>query len=327
MGRLLLLVSLLYSISFSIERTEEMGGAPAAIMRSGFGARAQGLGNAFVAVFGPGINPYWNTGAITFQKNSGLESGGSLLSLGRREGYVSYHRSIKPRGAFGLSWLYRGDPDIELIDAKENTVGTTSDAFNILHIGIGYRLLRKVGVGLSINMFNHKLYKYKSSGTGIIDISIASVLNNNWSFGANIKNLTFISGAIPWQVETGTELNYVPKFSFPYELKLGTSYKNKWWNKPFLISIEENFFVWKEEKDSSDPDNYVQSRYWSHTEHAGFEWWLYPIFALRSGYDNGRFPIGIAVKNIIANGEIDYSFCIERNGMGFNHNIELIWQF
>ncbi len=324
MAKLLLCISILYSIALPISTAQEAGGIPTAIMQSGAGARSQGLGNATVAVFDATPYAYCNPGAMSLIKEKGFNAGGSLLSIDRKEGYLSYKHNIKHRGAFGVSWISRGDLDIDIINSDEKIIGSTSNLFNMIHISASYPVKRTVGIGVSMSILNHKLYKYSSSRKGVLNIGVAYAFNSNVSLGINFRNLAFYNGGIPWQVETGTGFNAVRNFSLPYKGEFGASYKDTLNNKPILISLEEDFFVWYEEVEL-DILNSKRLKYWYHTDHIGLEIWAYPVLALRAGYDNGRIPIGFGVKK--GNNLINYSFCFERNGMGYNHNFEFIWQY
>jgi hypothetical protein len=175
-------------------------------------------------------------------------------------------------------------------------------------------------VGGAISIFQNKLYEYNSQGVGLMDLSVFNPWSDHLSFGANVKNINWISGKIPWQVKTDTDLNAVNEFSLPYETKAGACYKNVFKGTPFLVTVEEDLFSWKDEESGE--------WYWDHQEHAGVEAGLSPRFFVRTGYDNGRFPLGISVKNLITGkNSLHYVFSFERNGMGFNHNMEWVWQF
>jgi len=308
-----------------MEQTKIGGEFGNAMLLSGFGARSQGLGNATAAIFDHTANPFKNTSGMSFHNGYRIVTGGSILSLGRREGYISYAHQIKPRGTFGIAWFYRGDPSIRLIDNEsEKFVGTGSESVNNFNIGLAYRVFKRTAIGATISFYFHNIFyepekKVNIFSVGNLNFSLAKIMNKHWTIATTIKNLKFIGETDSWRLPTGFDLEAVQKVRIPYVLNLGSSYRRIFQNREFLVSVEENLFLWE------DQDGGL--RFWQHTDHVGAEVWLYPRFSIRTGYDDGRFPIGIGIRNIIKGSELNYAFSFERNSMGYNNNMEWIWQF
>jgi len=313
-----LLVSLFWAAAQAFPPNVPLGGLPGGMLRTGYGAEGQGMGNATVALSDAVAGMQANPALLALSPQRVLHLGGSLLSLDRREGFAMFMQPIRPKAAIGFAWLYRGDPEFEIIDADETVAGTSSESFNAARVGLAYRPRRTLSLGATLGFFYHRVHEFNSSSVGLLDLGAYWQATRALSAGLAVKNLPILSGKIPWQVPTGTDWNAVADFSLPYHAKLGACYKGLFRNHDYRVALEENLFFWQ-----SASDRWL----WTHSQHAGVEAWVTPRFAVRTGYDRGRFPLGFGISDILKGLDFDYSFAFERNGMGLNHTVEWQWDF
>jgi len=290
-----------------------LGGVPGAMQRAGFGARNQGMGNASVALVDPGSGPQANPALLAMTNSRVLRVGGSWLALDRREAFIVYKQRIRAKTSIGGSWLYRDIPEFDLIDDNEEVVGTSSESFHAAQIGLAYRPRRAWAVGAAIGYFRQSVYKFNSSAVGLIDLGICFLPTRTLTAGFAIKNLPILTGSIPWQISDGTDWNAMTDFLLPYHTKTGLCYEGKLKNHAYRIAVEEDVFFWQNE---------TPRWLWAHSEQAGLEAWVTPRFAVRAGYDRGRFPLGFGINDIWKGVNFDYCIAFERNAMGLNHTLE-----
>lgn len=313
MARSLWLVSLFWVVATAMPENVPLGGAPGAMQRAGFGARSQGLGNASVALADPGVGSQANPALLAMTGTRTLRAGGSLLSFDRREAFLVYKQRMRANTAIGGSWLYREIPEFDLVDDNEEIIGTSSESYHAAQIGLAYRPRRTWAVGAAIGYFKQRVHEFNSSAVGIIDLGLCFLPSRKLTAGFALKNLPLLSGNVPWQVSTGTDWNAVADFQLPFHTKTGLCYEGKVKTYAYRIVLEEDVFFWQDQ---------TPRWLWAHSEHAGVEAWITPRFAVRTGYDRGRFPLGFGINDIWKGVNLDYCITLERNAMGLNHSLE-----
>lgn len=334
MGKSWLFVSLLALCAFGIERTELGGEFGNAMLTGSVGARAQGLGNAAAALNDQSANAFINPAAMAFNRRTKLQLGGSLLSLSRKEGYASYSHYLKPRGVFGIAWLYRGDPAVTgLRGTDEEIIGDGSEGINAFHMGFAYPKSKRLSFGASISAYFHSLRvpggDFSVSGLGNLSTGIFYIPRKNLTLSLNFRNLPVLGSTLDWKVPSEYDYETVLQVVSPYNIQMGGAYRTAIAKIPVLLSLEENIYLWYNEPDT------IKYWYYGNTHHAGIECQLGSRFFVRAGYDDNRFPFGLTITDISKElemhgrfaADIHYCFAVERNGMGFNHSTELICRF
>jgi len=94
----------------------EKGGYPGQFLRMGLGARAIGMGGAFVSVADDGYAVYYNPAGLSGIQNRTISLGMRFLSLDRTFGFLGYAQHLGPSAGIGFGLVHAGVDDIERRD-------------------------------------------------------------------------------------------------------------------------------------------------------------------------------------------------------------------
>ncbi len=221
----------------------------------GAGARALGLGGAFVAIADDSTASYWNPAGLCQ-----LESGELMLMHAAKFSWlaaydcISYAQSF-PIGTVGVNWIRFGVEDIPRFPEPEGTTGQRknspefrpsakpegyfSDSENALFLSIGKKFVinitpglkltktwATVGIGGSLKMISQALDNNHSRGFGV-DLGILFIMDagslvahegmGDLKLGLNIQDIgTKVSWDTPGQYENTVPTNF--KFGIAYSL-------------------------------------------------------------------------------------------------------------
>ncbi len=171
----------------------------------GFGARAMGMGNAFVALADDPTALYWNSAGLDHIFQQSLTFFHASLPEGSLYDFLGYAYPTLDLGTFGLGIARLGTGGIDEFDLSGSSTGTTfSYDTYVLFLGYGLKLPWNLSAGLSLKVQRRAWYgitlaEYNGdvTATGIgMDLGLLykpefgrSALLRNWSFGMNIQNL------------------------------------------------------------------------------------------------------------------------------------------
>lgn len=143
------------------------GGYAGGFLRFGVGARALGMGNAFVAVADDPTSCYWNPAGLTRVGGIGFTTSTILMSLGRRLDYIGLVRPITHLRAIGVGFVNFGLGDIEGRDQYGLPTQKFSFRESALLVSYGFILREGLGVGLTGKLLNSSLANYRAYGAGV----------------------------------------------------------------------------------------------------------------------------------------------------------------
>ncbi len=124
----LLLVAVICSL-LTCCYADGQGGLDIAVLESGVGARALGMGSAFTAIADNSDAPYWNPAGLSLMKNYQLSTMQTKLSTDADQYYVSFAMPLLG-GGLGISWIQIGMGSI-------TQTSNTTDAYNdVQNLGI-----------------------------------------------------------------------------------------------------------------------------------------------------------------------------------------------
>lgn len=280
------------------------GGQGGAFLRVPLGARANGLGNAFVAVANDGSASYWNPAGLVQIKERTFLGTYSLMSMDRKQYFASYVHAFGSFGTVGLMWSNFGVTDIEGRDAFGNATGSFDDTEMFFNIAYGKKVVQPIELGVGFKYLLHSLKDNKATGF-VFDIGLLSQFNipseflKKLSLGVSVSN---IGGSLKWDTESSHEED------IPVTFRAGSALRFPGENFPFLISFEFDQTV------DEDP-----------TFHTGFEMWIYKYLGLRAGIDDGDLNFGTSFElfNADLRPQIDYAFCPDVLEEGSSHKISL----
>jgi hypothetical protein len=293
----------------------------------GAGARALGMGGAFVAVADDGTTAYWSPGGLPSLKSREVafmycQQFNSLV----KTNFISYVHPTSRWGAFGVSWLRLGVEDIPktgYVDANENCmqdfddkndngvkdpgelyierpviVGSFDDIEDGVFFSYGIKVSAGFSIGLNLKLIRQLLAANSSNGWGI-DIGGLYELFNGFKVGLNLQDVPCTK--LKWDSPTKHE------DVIPFSTKLGAAYTRQ------ISSLKSIFTV------SCSMDTRYET-----DMHYGAEWWLMKTLALRIGLDEGRLSMGSGLR--VSTFQVDYAF-IGHDDLGNTHRISTSVQF
>jgi hypothetical protein len=302
--------------TLSFAANASLGSMDAVAERMGVGSRELAKGNAAVADTSAFSLAYWNPGMLAFKKDLSIALHAENRSLNRAGGSFGIEGGASNRMGVGMAILFRGDTDFLLIDEDDNNQGTAMPFFMLGYAGLGYRLNKTDGIGVSLSMAYDRLglgsewgvaNEYQSPVS--FDIGWFRFWNAKWQSGLQIRNLGFNSRlSAAWRRNPSRDNSLSSSNALrPKTFEAGVIHRNMLLHKPASVSISllsyqvvDTLFVF-------DPDWHIfKARF-------GFEWEVIPNGDIRFGIDEKNPSIGwgyafnIGSKILI----IDYAFIYE----------------
>jgi tetratricopeptide (TPR) repeat protein len=171
----------------------------------GFGARAMGMGNAYVAMADDPTAVYWNPAGLDYIYQQSLTLFHASLPEGGLYDFLGYAYPTLDLGTFALGIGRIGTGDIDQYNIAGDKVGGAFSYDNYrLYLSYGLKLPYNISAGLSIKVlrqgfYNLSLVEYSGdvNATGVgMDLGIlykpefsTSPLLRDWSVGLNVQNM------------------------------------------------------------------------------------------------------------------------------------------
>ena len=265
------------------------------------GVRADGMGEAFVALADDASAIYWNPGGLAFLSRRELFFMHSnwlpQLAPDLFYDYGSYVQHIEGLGTFGASVTYMnfGEQNVTLETGPEVVDHFSSYDFSVSG-AFGTNLSSNIGVGVNMKIIRSNLAPFgqgKEKGSG-----------QAWSFGVDAGLL--YRNFLIHKLNLGINLaNMGPKITYidanqadpqPTNLKLGFAYRliDSEYNKITVTTDFNKLLVRRRANGSSDPfykaiftswiDDPFDLEMKKVISHFGIEYWYSDLIALRAGY-------------------------------------------
>lgn len=285
---------LILGLTTPVEAKEADGGELVAPFKMGMGARATGMGRAFVALADDSSVVYWNPSGLG--RLNGSEVNFSCFqphdSIDGISYYtVSYGHSFSPYlpGALGLGIAYLNTDVDEKINVNQQ----------IAFFSYGYQLNEVISIGTTLKRVDYHLVEYDDDSYGgdlglsfspREGIKVAMLLQDLW--GAEIR-----------PVET--------KERFPFRIRSGLSYS---WKE---LTYNINKMTFSLGVDYQFKDKLLD---WG----AGIEGEILEMMCLRCGYYEPAEEINLGAGIIISGWRLDYGFGLPAaSELGPSHRLSL----
>ncbi len=234
-----------------------------AFIEQGIGARAAGMGMAYVSVVGDSQSVYWNPAKLTNVKN--IDVNGMVTSA--FETNFSNVQVAGPVGewSMGLGFYGANTPGI-----RRTTLDTLSDSGRFIATGdefsysasavflsTGKQITPELSLGASVKVLSEALDSNRASGYGV-DVAASYKVSEQLAVAAIVQNA--LQPRMVWNTASGN-VDTVPR-----NLKIGADY-----------AIFPNWIA------AGDID-IRPSRPFKY--HLGTEYWVSPIVPIRLGLDN-----------------------------------------
>ncbi len=271
---------------------EKVGTYDGQFLKIPIGARATGMGAAFVAVADDASAVYWNPAGvarlqgniisvnhINWPADVNLTQGAYVFSLGFLPGMLAFHARSLYVGSMARTTVYKPDGDGTYFDAGYTAFGVT----------YARSLTDKFSVGVSANLVHAGLDNLSANALSFDVGTLYDTGFRSLKIGMEIQNM-------------GSELSYIDKSKaskLPILFRVGASMN-------MLQSLDHKILTTAEF--SHPPDN-------NERLNAGLEYGFKDFFFLRGGYNFGydaeSFSAGVGVNfptSLSSETRFDYSY-------------------
>lgn len=165
-GKLICLLALIGLLSARAE-SQENSGSPGVFLRMGVGARALGLGGAYVGLAEGPAATYWNPSGLGRIQNLQFEFMNTNLPFDRTSNFFSGVIPIKNVATIGLSWI---GLRVNNIEGRTGNTGdpdyTFSSSQNMIALSLGKSLASVVSIGGNVKFIKYDLDNLSATGIG-----------------------------------------------------------------------------------------------------------------------------------------------------------------
>ena len=283
-------LTLAICVAFSVAASANTG---LALMKVETGARASGMGGAYVSISGDPVSAAYNPAGIRgisrftvalghneYWSNIRIESGYFASPL---SGRFAIHGGIK----------FAGLGNLEIRQTPTSEPEAIADAHDIsFKSGLGFRISDKLYAGFGVGWFLEKISSFRGSSFAA-DIGVLATLNPSLNFGASITNMG--SGfTLQQQNAIGSR-----EITLPTTYRLGASYnRDHFLGAADIVVLDEKTHL-----------------------HLGVERQIRKYFAVRAGYmfnyDTKGMSAGVSFTR--RNLTIDYAFVPYSSGIDDSH--------
>ncbi len=292
----------------------------------GSGARALGMGGAYVAVVDDAVSTYYNvaglTGLMTREANlmhseqfGGLENYNSL----------SFAAPLSEIDAVGVTLLHLGvgdipvtrlwDPSRAVSDSNRVEVAYRTDSADYaLFLGGARRFREDISIGAAVKILRRSIGRDTAFGYGI-DLGAQYQLSESLRLGASFRDVT--GTAIVWDVRSSAE-NHDTRDRIAATVDAGAAYTDDlpWFGGEYTVAASMLFFG-----DSPEVKGFSTMR-------LGVEYRYGDLLAFRGGFSegSGTFGLGLTRLPLLASTSLDYAF-LSHEALDSTHRFSMSVRF
>lgn len=303
------LIFLLICFSHAQSDFDKVGTAGAQFLKLGVGARANGMGGAYLGITNGAEAAFWNPAGLAKIEKRDVDFSHLSWIADIRHDALSYAHHWSGVGVFALSFVQLGAPDMEVTTTQQQEGTGEMFTYRDLAIGLSYarNLTDAFAVGITVKYIDEQIYTYHARGvafdigtqyrTGFYSLSISFAISNfgqDLRFGGAYQNTEVVAG-------TNTMLSQEREFaSFPLPLR-------------FSGGLTYDLLNLKSLKSRIALDGLHFNDY-SERIHLGSENWIRDILALRAGYkfnyQEEGLTLGLGLQTRIDNFylRVDYAY-------------------
>lgn len=283
---LFLIYSLLLGATSLNATGDGEGGTQNLFVVGGVGARAIGLGNAYVAMPFDATAIYWNPAGMEYIQKKAFSLFYTNLLAGAQYNFIGYVHPTINFGTLGVGAMRIGVGGIIETDEQNVRGKTFSHGESQFLFSYAKQLPFNFSAGISIKLHHWSMLEFTDTGVGadlgfLYKPNFSNVILQNISIGLNIKNL------LPPRLKP-----YESTDIHPYNLKFGLA-------KPLSINAWGNqltFFL-----DFEQGGGHTSFKY-----HTGTEYVFHERAMLRLGMNNNQLSFGAGVAYSMF--QLDYSY-------------------
>ena len=310
--RYFLIMSLVFlCFTFSQVRADTGdGGYAGTFQQLGLGARALGMGGAFVGVADDATAGFWNPAGLVQIQMRTFGVFFRKMTLDRRVSYITYSQSIRNEAAISIGWTNAGVKDVVGRNENGEITEEIKNYENAVELFFARKILNELSVGVRIGYIQHNLANISAYGVGFGFSAFGKPIQK-LRLGAAVENLgmkySWTSGDY-WKRfgEQGSS----SKDEFPINIRFGASY----------LLLEDRILLCSEIDKNEKQKEKI---------HLGIEGWILENLAGRAGYDKGSLTLGMGLRHKTGSTILgfDYAFVSSQVDDDPDHLISLQLEF
>jgi len=286
------------------------GGYAGAFQQLGLGARALGMGGAFVGVADDATAGFFNPAGLVQIRMRTFGAFYRKMTLDRRLSYITYCLPVRQEATISIGWINAGVKDVVGRNENGEITEEIRNYENAIELFFGRKILNELSVGIRIGYVQFNLANINAYGVGF-GFSAFGKPMQKLRLGAAVENLgmkySWTSGDYWKKFDL---LGSSSKEDFPINLRFGASY----------LLLKDRILI------SSEIDKNEKQK---EKIHLGVEGWILEKLAARAGYDRGSLTLGVGLRQKMRSTilEFDYAYVSSRVGDDPDHLISLQLEF
>ena len=324
----------------------EDGSHTAEFLSHGVGARALGMGSAFVSIADDATAAYWNPAglakvdnhafSIMYSDSFGAGEGNFLNKGIVQYNFVNYVHQIEGLGSVGISWIRLGVDDIPLTtftDTNGNGLdddyleldgipgksendgqyfqpptvkGYFSNTDNALLISYARRVSAKLSVGANFKLLKQSIFENAGSGTGL-DFGFMVGPFVGFHIGGMVEDAT--GTQVRWDTDAEPTFTRSPRFRF------GASYQR-------ILPVIGNITVGADMQ-TNRKDLVQENKSSGQLFRFGAEYWLLNVVAFRVGTEADRLALGAGLRLRMGEATMFADYAFNAHDIGDSQRISI----
>jgi len=286
------------------------GGYAGAFQQLGLGARALGMGGAFVGVADDATAGFWNPAGLVQIKTRTFGAFFRKMTLDRRLSYVIYCQPVRNEATISMSWINAGVSDVMGRNEEGEITEEIKNYENAIEFFFARKILKELSAGVRLGYVQQNLANINAYGIGF-GFSVFGKPLQELRLGAAVENLgmkySWTSGEY-WK-KHGL-LGSSSKDEFPINLRFGASY----------LLLDDRILLCSEIDKNTKQKEKI---------HLGIEGWILQSLAGRAGYNKGGWTLGMGLKHEMRSAILgfDYAFVSSRVDDDPDHLISFQLEF
>jgi hypothetical protein len=306
----LIMIVVLFSLTSNLWADTGDGGYAGAFQQSGLGARALGLGGAFVGVADDATAGFFNPAGLVQIRVRAFGAFFRKMTLDRRLSYITFCQPIREEATLSLGWTNVGVKDVVGRNGNGEITEDIKNYENVIELFFARKILEKLSVGIRIGYAQYNLANINAYGIGF-GFSVFGKPIQKLRLGAAVENIgmkySWTSGDYWKKFDL---LGSSSKENFPVNLRFGASY----------LLLKDRILVSTEIDKSEKQKEKI---------HLGVEGWILEKLSARAGYDKGSLTLGMGLRQKMRSTILgfDYAYVSSRVGNDPDHLISLQLEF
>jgi hypothetical protein len=306
----LIMLVVLFSLTPNLWADTGDGGYAGAFQQSGLGARALGIGGAFVGVADDATAGFFDPAGLVQIRTRAFGAFFRKMTLDRRLSYITYCQPLREEATVSIGWTNAGVSEVVGRNGNGEITEEIKNYENAIELFFARKILEKLSLGVRIGYVQYNLANINAYGIGFGFSAFGKPIPK-LRLGAAVENLgmkySWTSGDYWKKFDL---LGSSSKDNFPVNLRFGASY----------LLLKDRILV------SSEIDKNEKQK---EKIHLGVEGWILERLAVRAGYDEGSLTLGMGLRQKMRSTflSFDYAYVASRVGDDPDHLISLQLEF